>query len=100
MREENKDILAELPRRESEPNIKRDLDIDIFTKAAATEGQEPSVVTDYILKVLKQQSSEFGRLCRYHGSGLEQSLQKVINCMERCKVLSKNSRTLSFKCFF
>ncbi|KAI7986390.1 Pleiotropic drug resistance protein 1 [Camellia lanceoleosa] len=46
------DILAELSRREKEANIKPDLDIDIFMKAAATEGQEASVVTDYILKVL------------------------------------------------
>ncbi|CAL5444031.1 unnamed protein product [Camellia sinensis] len=43
-------ILAELSRREKEANIKPDPDIDIFMKAAATEGQEASVVTDYILK--------------------------------------------------
>ncbi|CAL5439936.1 unnamed protein product [Camellia sinensis] len=48
------DILAELSRREKEENIKPDPDIDIFMKAAATEGQEASVVTDYILKVLGQ----------------------------------------------
>ncbi|GAV84106.1 ABC_tran domain-containing protein/ABC2_membrane domain-containing protein/PDR_assoc domain-containing protein, partial [Cephalotus follicularis] len=46
------DLLAELSRRERAANIKPDPDIDVFMKAAATEGQEASVVTDYILKVL------------------------------------------------
>lgn len=46
------DMLAELSRREKAANIKPDPDIDIYMKAAATEGQETSVVTDYILKVL------------------------------------------------
>ncbi|KAL3630029.1 transcription factor [Castilleja foliolosa] len=46
------EMLAELSRREKAANIKPDPDIDIFMKAAATEGDEASVVTDYVLKVL------------------------------------------------
>ncbi|KAL0323901.1 UNVERIFIED_CONTAM: Pleiotropic drug resistance protein 1 [Sesamum calycinum] len=45
-------MLAELSRREKEANIKPDPDIDIFMKAASIEGQEASVVTDYIIKIL------------------------------------------------
>ncbi|XWS27183.1 hypothetical protein CRYUN_Cryun26dG0093100 [Craigia yunnanensis] len=46
------EMLAELSRREKEANIKPDPDIDIYMKAAALEGQEANVVTDYILKIL------------------------------------------------
>ncbi|KAL3650914.1 transcription factor [Castilleja foliolosa] len=46
------EMLAELSRREKAANIKPDPDIDIFMKAAATEGDEANVVTDYVLKVL------------------------------------------------
>ncbi|KAA8540447.1 hypothetical protein F0562_024634 [Nyssa sinensis] len=46
------DMLAELSRREKAANIKPDPDLDIFMKAAATEGQEVDVITDYIIKVL------------------------------------------------
>ncbi|KAL3633433.1 transcription factor [Castilleja foliolosa] len=46
------EMLAELSRREKAANIKPDPDIDIFMKAAATEGDKANVVTDYILKVL------------------------------------------------
>ncbi|XP_073296856.1 pleiotropic drug resistance protein 1-like [Primulina huaijiensis] len=46
------EMLAELSRREKEANIKPDPDVDIFMKAAAIEGQEASVVTDYIIKLL------------------------------------------------
>uniref|UniRef100_A0A7N0RH17 ABC transporter domain-containing protein n=1 Tax=Kalanchoe fedtschenkoi TaxID=63787 RepID=A0A7N0RH17_KALFE len=46
------EMLAELARREKEANIKPDPDIDIYMKAAATVGQEASVVTDYTLKIL------------------------------------------------
>lgn len=46
------EMLTELSRREKEANIKPDPDIDIYMKAAALEGQEASVVTDYILKIL------------------------------------------------
>ncbi|WOG89283.1 hypothetical protein DCAR_0208520 [Daucus carota subsp. sativus] len=46
------EMLAELSRREKDANIKPDPDVDIYMKAAATEGQEASVVTDYVLKVL------------------------------------------------
>ncbi|GFP99541.1 pleiotropic drug resistance protein 1 [Phtheirospermum japonicum] len=46
------EMLAELSRREKAANIKPDPDVDIYMKAAATEGDEASVVTDYVLKVL------------------------------------------------
>ncbi|XP_065868540.1 pleiotropic drug resistance protein 1-like isoform X2 [Euphorbia lathyris] len=46
------EMLAELLRREKESNIKPDPDIDVYMKAIATEGQEASVVTEYVLKVL------------------------------------------------
>ncbi|XP_062163795.1 pleiotropic drug resistance protein 1-like isoform X2 [Alnus glutinosa] len=46
------EMLAELSRREKAANIKPDPDLDIYMKAASLEGQEPSVVTDYILKIL------------------------------------------------
>ncbi|XP_002527330.2 pleiotropic drug resistance protein 1 [Ricinus communis] len=46
------ELLAELSRREIAANIKPDPDIDVFMKAAATEGQETNVVTDYVLKIL------------------------------------------------
>ncbi|KAL4559960.1 hypothetical protein LXL04_032106 [Taraxacum kok-saghyz] len=46
------EMLAELSRREKDANIKPDPDIDIYMKAAASAGQEASVVTDYTLKIL------------------------------------------------
>ncbi|KAB5564919.1 hypothetical protein DKX38_004973 [Salix brachista] len=46
------EMLAELSRREKEASIKPDPDIDVFMKAIATEGQETSVMTDYIIKIL------------------------------------------------
>ncbi|KAL1532411.1 transcription factor [Salvia divinorum] len=46
------EMLAELLRREKVANIKPDPNIDMFMKAAATEGDEANVVTEYILKVL------------------------------------------------
>ncbi|KAI3737606.1 hypothetical protein L2E82_27614 [Cichorium intybus] len=46
------EMLAELSRREKDANIKPDPDIDIYMKAAASAGQEASVVTDYTLKLL------------------------------------------------
>ncbi|EXC25843.1 Pleiotropic drug resistance protein 1 [Morus notabilis] len=46
------DMLAELSRREAAANIKPDLDLDVYMKAAATEGQETNVVTDYVLRIL------------------------------------------------
>ncbi|XP_068648074.1 pleiotropic drug resistance protein 1-like [Aristolochia californica] len=46
------DMLVELSRREKEANIKPDPDIDVYMKAAALEGQETSVITDYFLKIL------------------------------------------------
>ncbi|KAE8690971.1 Pleiotropic drug resistance protein 3 [Hibiscus syriacus] len=47
------EMLAELCRREKEADITPDPDIDIFMKAAALEGQEASIVTDYILKIFR-----------------------------------------------
>ncbi|XVE52142.1 hypothetical protein DITRI_Ditri02bG0098700 [Diplodiscus trichospermus] len=44
------DMLMELLRREKASNIKPDPDIDIFMKAADTEGQEMSIIVDYVLK--------------------------------------------------
>ncbi|KAM3688044.1 hypothetical protein ACJW31_10G120800 [Castanea mollissima] len=46
------EILAELLRREKAANIKPDPDIDIYMKAAALEGLETSIVTDYVIKIL------------------------------------------------
>ncbi|TKY53483.1 Pleiotropic drug resistance protein 2 [Spatholobus suberectus] len=46
------DMLAELSRRELAAGIKPDPEIDAFMKATAMEGQETSLVTDYILKIL------------------------------------------------
>ncbi|XP_050366553.1 pleiotropic drug resistance protein 1-like [Argentina anserina] len=46
------DMLAELSRREKTANIMPEKDLDIYMKAASLEGQEASVVTDYILKIL------------------------------------------------
>ncbi|XP_042510326.1 pleiotropic drug resistance protein 1-like [Macadamia integrifolia] len=46
------DLFSELTRREKEANIKPDPDIDLFMKAAALGGQEASVITDVILKIL------------------------------------------------
>ncbi|GFP96776.1 pleiotropic drug resistance protein 1 [Phtheirospermum japonicum] len=46
------EMLSELSRREKTANIKPEPDIDIFMKAVSTEGQEASVITEYVLKVL------------------------------------------------
>ncbi|KAI3455373.1 hypothetical protein Pfo_012036 [Paulownia fortunei] len=46
------EMLSELSRREKNAQIKPDPDVDIFMKAVATEGQEASVITDYVLKIL------------------------------------------------
>ncbi|KAJ0075707.1 hypothetical protein Patl1_34363 [Pistacia atlantica] len=46
------EMLSELSRREKASNIKPDPDIDVFMKAAATAGEEASMITDYILKIL------------------------------------------------
>ncbi|KAF6172411.1 hypothetical protein GIB67_025916, partial [Kingdonia uniflora] len=45
-------MLAELSRREKGVGIKPDPEIDAFMKATALRGQETSLVTDYILKIL------------------------------------------------
>ncbi|XP_078168189.1 ABC transporter G family member 36-like isoform X6 [Carex rostrata] len=46
------DMLTELSRREKAANIKPDPDIDLLMKAIAMGGQEVTVVTDYIMKIL------------------------------------------------
>ncbi|EPS69296.1 hypothetical protein M569_05469, partial [Genlisea aurea] len=46
------EMLAELSRREKAANIKPDPDLDMFMKAASIEGNEASVTTDYIIKIL------------------------------------------------
>ncbi|THG23290.1 hypothetical protein TEA_020255 [Camellia sinensis var. sinensis] len=46
------EMLLELSRREKEAGIKPDPDIDAFMKATAVSGQETSLVTDYVLKIL------------------------------------------------
>ncbi|KAD6794569.1 hypothetical protein E3N88_05465 [Mikania micrantha] len=46
------EMLVELSRREKDANIIPDPDLDIYMKAAASNGQEASVVTDYTLKIL------------------------------------------------
>ncbi|XP_010658730.1 pleiotropic drug resistance protein 2 [Vitis vinifera] len=46
------ELLAELSRREKESAIKPDPEIDAFMKATAMAGQETSLVTDYVLKML------------------------------------------------
>ncbi|GKV37528.1 hypothetical protein SLEP1_g45550 [Rubroshorea leprosula] len=46
------ELLAELSRREKEAGIKPDPEIDAFMKAISMAGQETSLVTDYVLKIL------------------------------------------------
>ncbi|XP_004486706.1 pleiotropic drug resistance protein 1-like [Cicer arietinum] len=46
------DMLSELSRREKAANIKPDPDVDVYMKAIATEGQESSISTDYVMKIL------------------------------------------------
>ncbi|KAL2933657.1 ABC transporter G family member 39 [Bienertia sinuspersici] len=46
------ELLAELSRREKQAGIKPDPEIDAFMKATAMPGQETSLVTDYVLKIL------------------------------------------------
>ncbi|KAM7493205.1 hypothetical protein LguiB_027814 [Lonicera macranthoides] len=46
------EMIAELSRREKEANIKPDPDLDMYMKASSIEGQEVSVVTEYVLKIL------------------------------------------------
>ncbi|XP_038900427.1 pleiotropic drug resistance protein 2-like isoform X1 [Benincasa hispida] len=46
------DLLVELSRREKETGIKPDPEIDAYMKATAMAGQETSLITDYVLKIL------------------------------------------------
>ncbi|WZZ39913.1 hypothetical protein YC2023_036172 [Brassica napus] len=45
-------LLTELSRKEREAGIKPDPEIDAFMKSIAISGQETSLVTDYVLKIL------------------------------------------------
>ncbi|KDP34703.1 hypothetical protein JCGZ_10908 [Jatropha curcas] len=46
------DLLSELSRREKDAGIKPDPEIDAFMKATSVPGQETSLITDYVLKIL------------------------------------------------
>lgn len=46
------ELLAELARREREAGIFPDAEVDLFMKAAAMEGVESSLITDYTLRIL------------------------------------------------
>ncbi|KAJ7568866.1 hypothetical protein O6H91_01G050900 [Diphasiastrum complanatum] len=46
------DILSELSRREKLAGIKPDPVVDAFLKASVVQGQETSIMTDYVLKIL------------------------------------------------
>ncbi|XP_042755335.1 pleiotropic drug resistance protein 2 [Lactuca sativa] len=46
------DLLEELSRREKDEGIKPDPEIEAFMKATAVSGQESSLATDYVLKIL------------------------------------------------
>ncbi|KAH1191528.1 Pleiotropic drug resistance protein 2 [Glycine max] len=46
------ELLLELIKREKQSGLKPDPEIDAFMKATAVEGQETSLITDYVLKVL------------------------------------------------
>ncbi|KAK8551104.1 hypothetical protein V6N12_039768 [Hibiscus sabdariffa] len=46
------EMLKELSKREKEAGIKPDPEIDAFMKATAMPGQQTSLVTDYVLKIL------------------------------------------------
>ena len=52
-------MLSELSRREKELGIKPDVDMDVFMKATALQGQGTSLMTDYILKVRAITISQF-----------------------------------------
>ncbi|KAK7279559.1 hypothetical protein RJT34_24612 [Clitoria ternatea] len=46
------ELLVELIRREKQAGINPDPEVDAFMKATAVEGQETSLITDYVLKIL------------------------------------------------
>lgn len=46
------DIMAEVSRREKEAKIVPDPDVDTYMKAISVKGQNTTLQTDYILKVL------------------------------------------------
>ncbi|CAI9273161.1 unnamed protein product [Lactuca saligna] len=46
------DLLQELSRREKDEGVKPDPEIEAFMKATAVSGQESSLATDYVLKIL------------------------------------------------
>ncbi|CAK9224005.1 unnamed protein product [Sphagnum troendelagicum] len=46
------DMLVELAKREKEAGIWPEKDVDVFMKAISVEGQEQSLITDYVMKIL------------------------------------------------
>jgi ABC-type multidrug transport system ATPase subunit len=46
------DMLVELAKREREAGILPEKDVDVFMKAISVEGQEHSLITDYVMKIL------------------------------------------------
>nr|QVT92310.1 ABC transporter [Salvia miltiorrhiza] len=79
------DMLAELLRREKEANIKPDPDLDIFMKAASIQGQEVSVMTDYIMKVINNSNlkSHFLRRSTAVFNGGNAGGFAAVNCRRR-----------------
>ena len=68
------ELLAELTRKEAEAGIKPDPEIDAFMKAAAMSGQQTSLVTDYVLKVV----AVYRLFAKFHEREIE--IVMLINC--------------------
>ena len=68
------ELLAELTRKEAEAGIKPDPEIDAFMKATAMSGQQTSLVTDYVLKVV----AVYRLVAKFHEREIE--IVMLINC--------------------
>ena len=68
------ELLAELTRKEAEAGIKPDPEIDAFMKATAMSGQQTSLVTDYVLKVV----AVYRLFAKFHEREIE--IVMLINC--------------------
>ena len=68
------ELLAELTRKEAEAGIKPDPEIDAFMKATAMSGQQTSLVTDYVLKVV----AVYRLFTKFHERAIE--IVMLINC--------------------
>ena len=68
------ELLAELTRKEAEAGIKPDPEIDTFMKATAMSGQQTSLVTDYVLKVV----AVYRLFAKFHEREIE--IVMLINC--------------------